>query len=338
MFSALDDLPEGQISKKVTKTNPKVEEKKKVEKKEEKKVLEEKPKEKTQQKVVSQPKTSQDGDGFEEVHKSTRGGRPQQTTRGQSTRGGRGGVRGGRGNSKPFVPRVDSNTGTENVVHKDNRDHKTEKSERKDHQVQGELKKGGRGRYHDHHLSGTGTRGGFKKRGAGGNNWGTQKDDLESQTETHNETDHKEDKSDQNTEKKVEVVDPLKEKKDARKKRKDDEKKARKGKGLKTEEKKDDQLSVDLVKSKVDPNAKTLEQYQKEQEEKKRKTLGSTVPTEKKEEKKEEKKDEKKPTISKDDLFKTSEKSPSKSAEKKKPTKSTHVPNVADKGSFPSLK
>jgi len=78
----------------------------------------------------------------------------------------------------------------------------------------------------------------------------------------------------------------------------------KKGSGKKGEEKKSDELSVAEVKGKVDPNAKTLDEYQKERKEKKT-TLLSTfssnvqAPVEKKETKKKE--EEKKGILS--DLF-----------------------------------
>jgi len=199
----------------------------------------------------------------------------------------------------------------------------------------------GRGREHDRHVSGTGTRGGFKKRGGGGHNWGTPKDEIEATTQ---EVTLAEGNEEPKEEKVVEVIDPKtlseQQKKALRKKRKDDEKKVRKNLGKKTEEKVADELTVDQVKVvKTDPNQKSFAEYQKEQDEKKKSTLVKIgkAPEESKVEKKEEKKEEKKPQLDVNDLFKGGKKTVEKK-EESAPKKSGKTPKVTDQKDFPQLK
>jgi hypothetical protein len=280
-------------------------------------------------------------DGFEQVSKVGRGGRPQRGTSDRGTRGStrgpstRGFSRGGRGGSRP--PRTDSNdlNSTEEGV-KEPRKERT-----------GPPKEGtrGRGRFHDHHLSGTGTRGGFKKRGGGGHNWGTIKDEVEAST-TEGEVSLAEKTDVPQEEKVVEVVDPKtlseNQKKALRKKRKDDEKKERKNLGKKSEEKVADELTVDQVKVvKTDPNQKSLAEYQKELDEKKKSTLVKIgkAPEEKKETKvvATEKKDDKKSPLDVNDLFKGGKKS-SGNKKEEAPKKGGKTPKVTDQKDFPQLK
>jgi len=351
-FAALDEVSEGSsnVSKKQEK---KVEQPKTTQKTTEKpkEVSTEKPKPKP--KVVSEKPIGVTQDGFEQVAKSQRGGRPQRGSsergRGSSERGrggdrgsgrGRGTSRGGRGGdrgnsrggfTKP--PRTDSNTGSEETVSKDVREDK-EKHIKKTgfrNERTGEPREGharGRGRFHDHHLSGTGTRGGFKKRGGGGHNWGTSTGDVEVEVAKEVEV-----ATEGTEEKKEEVVDPVTlsedQKKVLRRKRKEAEKKERKG--VKKDDSKDtksDELSIDQVKvTKVDPNQKTFEEYQKEKNSKKAPTT----------EKKEEVKVVKTGAIDLKDLFKTSDKKKATTSTTTG-TKSKSVPKVTNSNDFPTLK
>jgi len=339
-FAALDDVSEGSVKKTEKKTETKVQPKPQ-EKKVTAPVTSDKPK---QPKPKTEKTVSVTQDGFEQVGKTQRGGRPQRgsSDRGRggdrgSFRGSRGGdrgssrgTRGDRGSSRGGFtrpPRTDSNTGSEETPSKDIREkHDHKKGEFRNERT-GEPKQGnarGRGRFHDHHLSGTGTRGGFKKRGGGGHNWGTPKDDVVEEPVATETT--------QDEPKEEVVVDPLTlsedQKKAARKKRKDAEKKERKGTGKKDDDKKEksDELSIDQVKVlKVDPTQKTFEEYQKEKSKK--------APVEVK-------KEEVKPKngIDVKELFKSGV------VEKKKATsttggaKSKSVPKVSNSKDFPTLK
>jgi len=340
-FAALDEV-EGSSKKQEKKTVEKS-----VPKTQEKPKTTEKPKEVTQEKPKPKPKTTEKTapviqDGFEQVGKTQRGGRPQRgsergrggdrgSSRGSrggdrgSTRGSRGGDRGSsRGGGFTRPPRTDSNTGSEEVPSKDIREKSEHKKSEFRNERTGEPKQGnarGRGRFHDHHLSGTGTRGGFKKRGGGGHNWGTPKDELEVEKEVETATEETKEET------KEEVVDPVNlsedQKKVLRKKRKEAEKKERKGVGKKDDGKKEksDELSIDQVKVvKVDPNQKTFEEYQKEKSKK--------APTEVKAE-------VNKPYDLKADLFKSS--GDKKKATTAGPTKKD-VPKVSNSKDFPTLK
>jgi len=277
-------------------------------------------------------------DGFEQVSKTGRGGRPQRGTSDRGTRGStrgpstRGFSRGGRGGSRP--PRTDSND-----LNSTEEGKKEPRKERTGPPREGTR---GRGRDHDHHVSGTGTRGGFKKRGGGGHNWGTIKDEVEASTQ---EVTLAEGSEETTEEKVVEVVDPKtlseNQKKALRKKRKDDEKKERKNLGKKTEEKVADELTVDQVKVvKTDPNQKSLAEYQKELDAKKKSTLVKIgkAPEEKKETTPVvEKKDDKKSTLDVNDLFKGGKKS-SGNKKEEAPKKGGKTPKVTDQKDFPQLK
>lgn len=360
-FAALDESSEApskttKVEKKTEapKAQPKVQEKPKtVDAPKTDKPSGDKPKPKS-----DKPKESTQ-DGFEQVGKSQRGGRARGSDRGArgGSRGTRGtSTRGTRGGGFRSAPRVD----TQSTVEESGVTGKDVRLDSEKHQIQnkghfrddrtGKPREGnakGTGRFHDHHLSGTGTRGGFKKRGGGAHNWGTTKDQVEVETEVTLEKDGEE--SVEAEEKKEEApVDPKtlseQQKKDLRKKRKEQEKKARKGVGKKEVEKKSDELSVDQVKvTKVDPSQKTFEQYQKEVEEKKKAAvqgLAKVLPnapkaSEKKEEKKDEKKDEKKGPISVEDLFKP--KKTTKTFDGPKKDKKA-PPKVTDSKDFPTLK
>lgn len=341
-FAALEEVSEGS-------SNQSKKQEKKTEQPKTTPKVQEKPKETTQEKPKPKPKPQTDKpvsgvtqDGFEQVGKTQRGGRPQrgQSERGRgSGRGGRGGDRGTRGSSRggrggfTKPPRTDSNTGSEQTVVKDVREDQEKhvkkgefRNERTGEPRQGNAR--GRGRFHDHHLSGTGTRGGMKKRGGGGHNWGTPKDDqvevaTEKEVEVATET---------TEEKKEEVIDPKnmteEQKKAFRKKRKEAEKTQRKG--VKKDDKsteKSDELSIDQVKvTKVDPTQKTFEEYQKEK-------MKSKPVEEKKEE-------VKKPTTGIDvsQLFKSGPVSGDKKKNTTGNTKTKSVPKVTDKNDFPTLK
>jgi len=199
----------------------------------------------------------------------------------------------------------------------------------------GEPKEGYRvgGRYHDHHLSGTGLRGGMKKRGGGGHNWGTNKDLIEESISPGTKKEDVEEK----VEEKVEVPPaPRDEKKEKRKARKEQEKRAKKGQ--KVVEKKSDEISIDLVKSSiVDPNAMSLDDYKRVLEEKRKASTLLKNVEEKKEEKHEEKHEEKKQDQLLVGLFKSGQ-TQKKGGEKKTKREEKTVPNVSDQLSFPKLK
>lgn len=206
-------------------------------------------------------------------------------------------------------------------------------------------------RLHDHHDSSKPQKYNskfVKKSGGGGHNWGKGTEELDVEGD---ETETKETETTEETKEEPKVEEPPKpltkeEKKELKKKAKEELKKAKKKKGV-AGDKKSDELSRELVLAKVDPNAKTLDEFKREQLEKKKqtlevisKTISAPVKVETAKSVEETKHETEKKKTLVDELFLEKKKeNPKERKDKVKKEKGNkHKPNINDANAFPTLK